>query len=90
MNERKRGTSFLEYALLAALVGIVGARLGFAFMDPLAAGIISLLIIKVAFEVAKDAVDNMLDTSVDDEIEEDLRKAYDAGKKMAEKIISQQ
>ncbi len=25
MNERKRGTSFLEYALLAALVGIVGA-----------------------------------------------------------------
>ena len=24
-RERKRGTSFLEYALLAALVGIVGA-----------------------------------------------------------------
>ncbi len=60
---------------VGSLVGIVGARLGFAFMDPLAAGIISLLIIKVAFEVAKDAIDNMLDTSVDNEIEEKLREA---------------
>ncbi|MBQ3335197.1 MAG: cation transporter [Eubacteriaceae bacterium] len=60
---------------VGSLIGIVGARLGFAFMDPLAAGIISLLIIKVAFDVAKESIDNILDTSAPDEIEEKLRKA---------------
>lgn len=58
---------------VGALAGIIGARLGFPVMDPLASVIICLFIFQAAYEIFKDAVDKMVDKSCDEEIEQKLR-----------------
>lgn len=52
---------------VGSLIGIVGARMGFAFMDPLACVIICLFILKVGFDILKDSIVKMLDTSCGEE-----------------------
>jgi len=52
---------------IAALVGIAGARVGFAYLDPLAAIFVSGFIIKVGVEFYLKAVDELVDKSVGDE-----------------------
>lgn len=51
---------------VGSLVGILGARLGFPILDPLAGIIICVTIIKNAYEVFKNAVDQMIDRSCDE------------------------
>lgn len=46
---------------LAALIGIAGARLGFPIMDPLAAFILSLFIIRTGFKGFHRAYDELMD-----------------------------
>ncbi len=58
---------------IGALVGIIGARLGFPVMDPLASVIICLFIFQAAYEIFKDAVDKMVDKSCDEETEQKIR-----------------
>lgn len=58
---------------VGALAGIIGARLGFPVMDPLASVIICLFIFQAAYEIFKDAVDKMVDKSCDDETEQKIR-----------------
>lgn len=58
---------------VGALVGIIGARLGFPVMDPLASVIICLFIFQAAYEIFKDAVDKMVDKSCDEETEQKIR-----------------
>ena len=52
---------------VGSFIGILGARLGFAIMDPLACVIICLFILKVGFDILKDSIANMLDTSCGEE-----------------------
>lgn len=59
---------------VGALVGIGGSMLGFKFLDPIASLIISLCIIKAAFDIMKDSFDKMMDVSVDTELENSIRK----------------
>lgn len=58
---------------IGSFIGIGLARLGFPFMDPIAALIICILILKVAFDIAKDAITKMLDTSCDKTMEHTIR-----------------
>lgn len=58
---------------VGSFIGIGLAKLGFPFMDPIASLIICLFILKVAFDISRDALDRMLDTSCDKEIEESIR-----------------
>lgn len=58
---------------IGSFIGIGLAKLGFPFMDPIAALIICLLILKVAFDIAKDAITKMLDTSCDKTVEHTIR-----------------
>lgn len=51
---------------VGSLVGIAGARLGFPILDPIAAVVIAVLIVKVAVDIGKDSISRMLDSSVDD------------------------
>ncbi|HWP52364.1 MAG TPA: cation diffusion facilitator family transporter [Clostridia bacterium] len=46
---------------VGSLIGIGGALLGFPIMDPIASVVISLVIVKVAFDIAKQAFDQLLD-----------------------------
>lgn len=58
---------------IGAFVGILGARLGFPVMDPAASVVICLFILKAAYDIFKDAIDKMLDTSCDPGTEQELR-----------------
>ena len=58
---------------IGALAGIIGARLGFPVMDPLASVIICLFIFQAAYEIFKDAVDKMVDKACDEETVEKIR-----------------
>ena len=60
------------FSSVGSLIGIGGAMLGFPVLDPLASVIICIFILKVAFDIFKDALDKMLDTSCSKEYEEKL------------------
>ena len=58
---------------VGSFIGIGLAKLGFPIMDPIASLVICLFILKVAFDISKDALDRMLDTSCGEEMEQTLR-----------------
>ena len=58
---------------IGAFIGILGSILGLKFFDPLASIIIALFIIKVAYDILKDALDKILDHACDDETIEKLK-----------------
>lgn len=53
-----------SFSSIAALIGILLAKLGFRFMDSLAAVIVSLLIIKISIKILQDAVGGLVDISL--------------------------
>ena len=58
---------------VGSFIGIGLAKLGFPFMDPVASLIICILILKVAYDIIKDAIAKMLDTSCGVDFEQKLR-----------------
>ena len=56
-----------------ALIGIIGARLGFGIMEPLASVVICIFIEKAAYDIFMDAVNKMVDKSCDDETMEKIK-----------------
>lgn len=60
---------------LGALIGIFGARRGFAVMDPLASAVICLFIVKASVDVFRDAMDKMVDKACDADTVERMRRA---------------
>lgn len=62
------------FSSIGSLIGITGARLGFPVLDPIASVVICLFILKVAFDIFKDAISKMTDSSCDDQFEEQLRR----------------
>lgn len=59
---------------IGSFVGILGARLGFPVMDPIASVIICLFIGKASYDIFKDALDKMVDKSCDDKVIGQLRR----------------
>ncbi len=57
---------------IGSFIGIGGAMLGFPVMDSVASIVICLFILKVAYDILKNALENMLDTSCDKEYEKKL------------------
>ena len=52
---------------VGSLIGVFGAILGFKFLDPLAAIVIALIIIKIAVEIYLKSINEIMDKSADDE-----------------------
>lgn len=67
---------------VGALIGIAGARMGVPIMDSVASLIIFIFIAKAAFDIFKDAVNKMVDRSIDDESQRKLRKCIMANDKV--------
>ena len=63
---------------IGALIGIGGAMLGAPILEPIASIVICLFIFKVAFDIFKNAIDQMVDHRCDDETEDALRKCATA------------
>ncbi len=57
---------------VAALIGVAGARFGWVWMDPVAAGVVSLFIAKVGWDLGWQAVRDLVDSSVDQDLLEDI------------------
>ncbi|MBS3201659.1 cation diffusion facilitator family transporter [Turicibacter bilis] len=53
---------------IGALIGIIGARLGFPILDPLAALVITLIILKVAIEIFVEAMNQVIDKAASPEL----------------------
>lgn len=64
---------------IGSLIGIAGAMLGFPVLDSVASVVICLFIVKVAYDISKDALIKMLDTSCGEEYE----------RKLMERILTQ-
>lgn len=59
---------------IGSFVGILGARLGYPLLDPLASVVICLMILQAAYEIFSGAVDKMVDRSCTKEEEEAMRR----------------
>ena len=53
---------------MAAFIGIGGAQLGYTFLDPLVGLVVSALIMKTAWDMGKQSVDELTDAVTDPEI----------------------
>lgn len=60
------------FSSIGALIGIVGARIGFPVMDSIASLVIFVLIAKAAADIFKDAMGKMVDHSCDGETEKQI------------------
>lgn len=60
---------------VGSFVGILFARIGFPIMDSVAGIVISLCILKAAYDIFKDGFDKMVDHSCDGETEQNIRNA---------------
>lgn len=60
------------FSSIGSLIGIGGAMLGFPVMDSVASVVICLFIVKVVYDISKDALVKMLDTSCGEDYEKRL------------------
>lgn len=60
------------FSSIGSLIGIAGAMLGFPVMDSIASVVICLFILKVSYDILRDALAKMLDTSCGEDYERDL------------------
>jgi len=60
---------------IGSFLGILGARLGFPILDPAAAIVICLFILKASIDIFRDAVGRMTDKACDEETENKMREA---------------
>lgn len=59
---------------IGSLIGVAGAMLGVKILDPVMAGVIGLVIIKVSYDIVKEAVDKMVDKACDEETVDKIKK----------------
>ena len=71
------------YSSIAVLAGILGAKMGFHFMDPLAAIAVGVIILRICVQMIKDALLKLMDKGASDDILDDARQALAGLKDMA-------
>ena len=52
---------------VGALIGIIGARMGYLILDPLVAILICIIIIKISYDICKQSINQLIDVSASDE-----------------------
>jgi len=55
------------FSSVGTLIGVLGAKMGYPILDPIASIVISLFIVKMAFEIYFDALNQLLDRSAKSE-----------------------
>ena len=63
-----------SFSSIGALIGIVGARMGWPVLDSVAAIIICIVIMKVAYDVLKQSINQLIDASADEKIISDINE----------------
>ena len=67
----------------AVLIGIMGAKLGFHFMDPLAAIAVGVIIIRICIKMVKDAILKLMDKVPEEDVLDGVRSALAGVKDIA-------
>ncbi len=62
------------FSSIGSFIGILGARLGFPVLDPVACFVICLFILKAAVDIFRDAIRKMTDSACDDEIIDEMHR----------------
>lgn len=68
------------FSSVGSLIGIGGAMLGFPVLDSVASVVICLFILKVSYDILKDSVTKLLDTSCGEDYDRTLREYVAAQK----------
>ena len=63
---------------VGALLGILGARMGYPILDPVASLVICVFIAKAAYDIFRNAIDKMVDRSCSEETEQALRRCAES------------
>ena len=66
------------FSSIGSLIGIAGAMMGFPILDSVASVVICLFIVKVSFDILKDAVVKLLDTSCGEDYEKNMSEYVSA------------
>lgn len=59
---------------IGSLIGVLGAICGLTFLDPLASFIICIIIIKVAYNILKTSVSQLIDSAAPKEVTENIKE----------------
>ncbi|KZX10560.1 putative cation efflux system proteinc [Methanobrevibacter filiformis] len=62
------------FSCIAILIGVILSHTGYPFLDPLIGLVIGIIIVKTAFEVGKNNINNIMGKLPSDEIIEDIEK----------------
>lgn len=62
------------FSSIGSFAGILGARLGFPILDPLACLVICLFILKAAIDIFRDAIGKMTDKACDEQTSAEIRE----------------
>ncbi|MDA0692257.1 MAG: cation diffusion facilitator family transporter [Nitrospinae bacterium] len=62
---------------IAALIGILGAHYGYPLMDPLAGGVVALMILKVGYGILLEGLRDLMDTSLSADQTQEIQKIID-------------
>lgn len=63
------------FSCVAIMVGVLGSRLGLGFLDPLVAVFIAIMVLKTAFDVGRENINNILGAVPSEELMEDIEKS---------------
>lgn len=63
------------FSSAAIFVGVIGSRLGFPILDPIVAIFIAIMVLKTAFDVGRENINNILGTVPSKEILDDINKS---------------
>ncbi len=59
---------------IGSLVGVVGAICGFPILDPIASLIICVIIVKVAYDILRTSLSQIIDTAAPEQVEDQIRQ----------------
>jgi len=62
---------------VAALIGVLGAHFGYHIMDPLAGGVVALMILKVGYDILADGLRDLMDTGLSEDQTQEIQKIID-------------
>lgn len=62
------------FSSVAVLIGLIGARLGAWYLDPVAAIAVCLIILKAVYDIGKIAINQLVDKSADEDICDRINK----------------
>jgi len=63
------------YSSIAVLAGILGAKVGFHFMDPLAAIAVGVIILRICFQMVKGSILKLMDMAPEHDVLNEVRHA---------------